>query len=187
MANWKTLATKVVYKTPWIEIIENKVIRPDGQNGQYSYIKAINGAIIVPFQKDLGQVLLIKEYKYPNQKYMYVFPSGGVDKDEEPIETARREMKEEVNIEGIGLEWLGAFCSNSAIITDKIHVFVATFSSEEINKTNMSSVTGDTIINRREWFPIGKVQEMIKKGEVVDGLSIVAFSYFCLHTGYTTK
>ena len=62
---WHTLATRAIYDNPWFRVREDRVIRPDGQEGSYSVVSAARLAVgVVPLWSD-GTVTLVGQHRYP--------------------------------------------------------------------------------------------------------------------------
>jgi len=91
------------YKNPWIEVIEEKVIRPGGKKGLFGIVKARDGVSVLPIDND-GFAYLVDEFHYALGKNDVETISGGRDSDEEYLETAKRELKEETGI--VAEEWI---------------------------------------------------------------------------------
>ncbi len=94
---WVVKGSVVRYKTPWMEVIEDSVIRPDGKLGTFSVVKLLPGISILPIDEQ-GNVYLVKEYKYALEKECIETVSGGIDEEEKPLEAAKRELLEELGI-----------------------------------------------------------------------------------------
>lgn len=94
---WKKLSSKIVYRNPWISIQEDKVIKPSGQLGIYTYVNRCNSVIIVPLT-DKKEVYLVRQWRYPMEKETIELPWGGVDKGETLLRAAKRELKEETGL-----------------------------------------------------------------------------------------
>ena len=85
------------YKDPWINVREDKVIRPDGKDGIFSVVEMVEGVSVLPLDDD-GCVYLTEEFHYAIEKDSIEVVSGGIDRSEKPIEAAKRELKEETGI-----------------------------------------------------------------------------------------
>ncbi len=112
------------YKNPWIEVVEDQVIRPDGKSGIFGIVKMVNGISVLPLDKN-GYVYLTKEFHYAISKVHIETVSGGIDKNEKPIEAARRELKEELGIEA--KEWidLGLVNPFTTVVKSSARMFLA--------------------------------------------------------------
>ena len=95
---WKTLETTVPYSNPWMRISHNEVINPAGGKGIYGVVQFKNLAIgILPLDAD-NNTWLVGQYRYPLGQYSWEIPEGGSPIGTDPIESAKRELKEEVGL-----------------------------------------------------------------------------------------
>ena len=69
---------------------------PDGSVGQLEMVRHPGASAILPFLTDPGgddpQVLLIRQYRYAAEGYVYEVPAGRLDPGETPEECAAREL-----------------------------------------------------------------------------------------------
>jgi 8-oxo-dGTP pyrophosphatase MutT (NUDIX family) len=170
---WRMLGSRRVYENPWISVREDSVIRPDGEPGIYGVVHYKNTAVgVLPVEGD--HVYLVGQYRYPLERYSWEIPEGGCPEDEEPLEAARRELKEETGFEARSWSRLGeAFLSNS--VADEYAVwFLATdlVPGEAHNE-------GTEVIGVRR-VPLPEAVAMAMDGRITDALSILALTTFAL-------
>jgi 8-oxo-dGTP pyrophosphatase MutT (NUDIX family) len=170
---WRTLGSRRVYENPWISVREDSVIRPDGEPGIYGVVHYKNTAVgVLPAEDD--HVYLVGQYRYPLERYSWEIPEGGCPQDEEPLEAARRELREETGFEAGNWRRLGeAFLSNS--VADEYAVwFLATdlVAGEPQNE-------GTEVIGVRR-VPLREAVAMTMDGRITDALSILALSTYAL-------
>jgi 8-oxo-dGTP pyrophosphatase MutT (NUDIX family) len=100
---WLIEASEEKYKNPWIKVREDKVVRPDGNPGIFGVITTLGGVSVLPIDEK-NHVYLTEEFRYAIGEDSIEAASGGSDKGEIPIDTAKRELEEEL---GIGAEeWI---------------------------------------------------------------------------------
>ena len=59
-----------------------------------------DGVVIYPvYRQDPEKLVVIRQFRYPVNAYMYEVPAGLIDAGEDPIEAAVREMKEETGLD----------------------------------------------------------------------------------------
>ncbi len=88
-------SSKPIYENPWIKVHEDSVIRPGGKPGIFGVVKIQPGISVVPLDTE-GNIYLIRQYRYVLKQYVLECMSGGMDPGETPLETAKRELREEI-------------------------------------------------------------------------------------------
>jgi 8-oxo-dGTP pyrophosphatase MutT (NUDIX family) len=103
---WTVLDNTVLYNNPWITVREDRVIQPDGQEGTFGVVEMKPGVSVLPVDDD-GTVYLVRVYRYTLDRDSLEALAGGVEEDEDPVDAARRELREEAGIEATELVDLG--------------------------------------------------------------------------------
>lgn len=100
---WKVLSKEKIYSNPWIELEEHQVINPGGGPGIYGVVHYHNIAVSVIPVDEQGNTWFVGQHRYPLDVYSWEIPSGGGALDTDPIESGRRELKEETGI--VARDW----------------------------------------------------------------------------------
>jgi 8-oxo-dGTP pyrophosphatase MutT (NUDIX family) len=166
---WKTISKKTVYHNPWIQVSHHEVITPTGTDGIYGLVQFRNLAIgIVPIDED-GFTWLVGQYRYALGQYSWEIPEGGCPIGEEsPLQSARRELKEETGIEAT--EWTKVadlHISNS--VTDEAGMV---FMARGLHFGESAPEETELLKLRR--LPFTDALEMALNGQITDVLSMVA-------------
>ena len=96
---WLRRSRETVYANPWIEVLHDDVVRPDGSPGVYGVVHFRNLAVGVVAVADDGRILLVGQHRYTLDAYSWEIPEGGAAPDESPEAGARRELAEETGFE----------------------------------------------------------------------------------------
>ncbi|MDP2671303.1 MAG: NUDIX hydrolase [bacterium] len=164
---FEVTTTKIVYKNPWIEVREDKIIRPNGKEGLFGVVTGGSGSSIVALTEE-NEVYLIKEFHYALGDSSYELPSGGIDKGETALNAAKRELQEETGI--IAKRWttLGIVNPLTVLLNAPNHMFLA----EGLDEGEPTDEETDLI--KIEKFPFEKVLEMVDRGEITHSASVTA-------------
>lgn len=149
-------------------MFDEKVLNPNGGESQYGRVHFKSKAIaIVPLDED-GNTWLVGQNRYTTDEYSWEVPMGGSDAGEDPIDTAKRELKEETGLTAGKLEQIMRLHPSNSITDEEGFVFVA---------TNLEQ--GETDFDDDEKLQVRKLSlvdaiEMVKRNEITDAISVAA-------------
>lgn len=113
-----------------IAVDRDTVRFPDGSTGELDIIRHPGASAIVPFLSDpRGEdphLLLLKQYRYAADQYLYEIPAGRLDSNEDPRDCAIRELREETGCSARDIEFLFTMFTTPGFTDERIHVFMAT-------------------------------------------------------------
>jgi ADP-ribose pyrophosphatase len=90
----RALRSRTVYRGRLLHVREDKVRLSDGRPARREYLRHPGAAAVVPFL-EAGTVILVRQFRYSLARHFYEIPAGKIDPGEAPLETARRELREE--------------------------------------------------------------------------------------------
>ena len=156
-----------VYTGKVINLDVDVVEFPNGKTGELEIFRHPGASAVVPFltdpRGDDPQLLLIKQYRYAADGYMYEIPAGRLDEGEDPADCARRELKEETGCTARSMEHLYTMFTTPGFTDERIHIFMATgLSHGETAHESDEFLTVETVA-------LSRALEMIKSGELKDG------------------
>jgi 8-oxo-dGTP pyrophosphatase MutT (NUDIX family) len=163
---FKVKSSKTVYKNPWIEVKEDKVIRPDGTEGIFGTVDYNPGVSIVALNA-ANDVYLVKEYDYVLDEEGIKLPTGGVDSGETPIEAAKRELLEETGCVSDTWISLGLLQPFTTIIKSPMYLFLVRDVKEQLKQPQ------DKLL-KKLIFPFEEACKMVMQSAIVHGGSCVA-------------
>ena len=163
---WTVEQSAEVYRTPWFEVVEDQVVRPDGTRGLFTTVRMKPGVSVLALDGE-GFAHLTSEYRYAVERESVEAVSGGVEDDETPLDAAKRELREELGLEA--LEWvdLGTVDPFTSVVHSPARLYLArglTHGREEREGTEVISVVR---------VPLSGAVEMVARGAVTHGPSCV--------------
>jgi len=96
--SWKTLRSKVVFDNPWMTVLEDRVVNPSGGQNDYGHVRFKNRAVAIIPIDDANNTWLVGQDRYTLAEYSWELPMGGAPKNEDPLQAAKRELREETGI-----------------------------------------------------------------------------------------
>lgn len=135
---WTRLNSKLIYDNPWIKVEEDQVLKPSGKPGIYGRVHFKNKAVgIVPVDESMN-TWLVGQYRYTLNEYSWEIPMGGGPLHESPLESAKRELKEETGIMAGHWENILRIHTSNSVTDEEGFVFLArnlTFGETEFDDT----------------------------------------------------
>ncbi len=159
--------SKRAYTGKIVSLDVDTVRFPDGSIGELEMIRHPGASAVVPFLSDPRsedpQVLLIRQYRYAADGYLFEIPAGRLDPGEDPLHCAARELKEETGCTAEKLDYLLTMYTTPGFTDEKIHLYMAT-----------GLVAGETKHEADEFLELrpvllSRALEMIEAGEIQDG------------------
>lgn len=122
---WQIKSSRTAYHDPWLSVRRDEVLRPDGLDSSYAIVRIKPGICVVALD-DQGQVHLTEEFHYAVGRVTIEGVSGGIEPGHTAMETAHRELIEELGITAEQLHSFGTTDAFSASIDSPTALFVAT-------------------------------------------------------------
>lgn len=155
-----------------MRLYQDRVRIPTGRTLEYTHYISSNVVVVVPFL-DPGRVVMIRQYRYPLDKVMLEFPAGHVEKGENPLVTAKRELKEETGFSARKVEHLYDYHPSVSKSRQTVRVFRASGLAE--GKTNHDS-TEDI---RVKIVKVKDLAKMIAGKKIENAGTLVAYLICC--------
>lgn len=176
---WDTKKTETVYDNPWISLTHREVVNPSGKDGIYGVVHFKNLAIgVVPVDEE-GNTWLVGQYRYTLEQYSWEIPEGGCPLGTDPLETAKRELKEETGMTASTWTHILDLHTSNSVTDEAGMVFLAT------GLSHGDAQPEETEDLRVEKVPLKKALELIDQGIITDALSVMGLYrvYWLLREG----
>jgi ADP-ribose pyrophosphatase len=121
---WITKSSKPIYQNKWIKLREDQVITPAGTDGIYSVVETHPAIGIVALSEEL-ETYLVGQYRYPLRNYSWEIPEGGGHPGETPLESAKRELREETGLQATEWIYLDTLYTSNCFTNEIGHIFLA--------------------------------------------------------------
>ena len=175
MSDNPRISTRRMYTGRIIHLDIDTVRFPNGSTGELEMIRHPGASAVIPFLSDPGgddpQILLIRQYRYAAERYLYEVPAGRLDAGEAPDACARRELKEETGCEAERVEHLTTIYTTPGFTDEKIHVFMAV----GLTRGEIAREADEFI--EMETMALSRALSLVETGEIQDAKTVVALLY----------
>lgn len=171
---WETTDSKLSYRCPGFDVRRDDVVLPDGTPTNYHYVEEGDAVVILPFLPGGEEIVLVEEWRQPVGRVNRGLPAGGVEADDEDLQTAAaRELHEETGYEAAQWQKL---CTTEPVngIADSVHhTFVASGCTPTADQTLDHNESIRAVTATYEGFV-----DAVRRGEVRDGRAALAVSRY---------
>lgn len=158
--SWKRLKRKTLVDTKFLKVFEDTVELPNGNvMDDYSVVQKPSFSMIIALDTE-NNLVTIDEYKYAVDQIIHTLPAGHINDGEQPLETAKRELREETGFTGGDWEYLGEYYDYPTKDLHRVH-FVKAIG---VTKTQETNFDPNEDLKQRV-IPITVLKEEISRGE----------------------
>lgn len=159
----KTLSSTAIYDGKVLHARVDGITLPNGAEATREYCHH-NGAVCVIPVTDNGEIICVRQYRYPFHEALIEIPAGKLDSpDEDPTSAAIRELREETGAVCEKLTYLGLYYPSPAILDERIYMYLAeglTFGDTEFDDDEFLEIVR---------IPIEELKDAILDGRIRDG------------------
>ena len=171
MSSAERLSTERVFDGKVFDIDRDRVRMPNGREVVVDIVRHPRSVVLVPVPEP-GHVVLIRQYRYPVNRWLWELPAGCVDPGEKPEEAARRECHEEIGQVPDTIVRLAALLPTPGYCDEEMLFFrISGLTVPEESAT----LDEDEDIEPRT-FSLPEAREMIRRGEIIDMKTVVGLT-----------
>jgi ADP-ribose pyrophosphatase len=169
------LSTERRYNGRVINLDVDTVGFPDGSSGQLEMVRHPGASAVIPFLDDPGEadprILLLRQFRHATDGYIWEIPAGRLDPGEAPEACASRELAEETGMRARRIERLTTFYTTPGFTDERIHLFLAGGLVKGAHRRDADEFIE---VHPTRW---SVALEMIERGDLVDGKTLLALLY----------
>jgi ADP-ribose pyrophosphatase len=166
--DFEVLSTEDVYVGRIIAVRVDDVAMPGGAQAKREVVEH-HGAVAIVALDDDDQVTLIHQYRHPLGRRIWELPAGLIDfVGEEPVESAKRELVEEVGLAAENWSVLVDVAASPGFTDEVVRVFLATGLSV-VDRELLGDEEADIVARR---VPLSEAVRMALAGEMVNGAAV---------------
>lgn len=174
---WQVTSSRIAYENPWIQVVEDQVIGPDGAPGMYGVIEVRNPAVFIVAVNDTGEVLFESVDRHTVGLSLEI-PAGGSD-GEDLLVAAKRELYEETGYVAESWRYIGSMNALNGLCRAAEHVFLA----QGLSRSAGGSDATAEGISEVSWVAWPALLGMIASGTITDGETLASLMCGALELG----
>ncbi len=162
----KTISSEILYKGKILTLRRDKVTVVNGE-GYREIIEHGGGATIIGIT-DEGKMLMVRQFRKPANRVMFEAPAGKIDPGEDPLVTAKRELKEETGYTAANIEYVTEFYPSVGYDEEVLYLYLATGLTP--GETDFDD---NEALDIEEW-DVRELYDMVMRAEIKDAKTIIA-------------
>lgn len=169
----KTIEREVIYKGKIFDVEKHVVSLPNG-NTSVRELVYHNGAVAVLVIDESDKIVMVEQYRKAFESMSLEIPAGKLEKGEEPVSSAERELAEETGYTAESLEKIFSFYGAPGFCSERVDVYVAKgLSAGEMN------LDEDEFLNVKR-YSFDEAVALLDRGIITDAKTIMAIQWWQL-------
>jgi ADP-ribose pyrophosphatase len=169
----KTTKTTEIFKGRVIDLQVEEVELPNGKSSTREVVKHPGAVAVIPVTKE-GKIVLVRQYRKALDKIIVEIPAGKLERGEDPLDSAKRELEEETGYKSETLEFLLSFYTSPGFADEIIHLYV----TDNLEK-GTSQTDEDEFLDVLE-VTLTEAEQMVKDQIIYDAKTAYAIQYLKL-------
>lgn len=163
----KKLRRLNTYEGIIINVGLDRVRLPDGSEAFREIVEHPGGACILPVDGE-GNAYCVRQYRYPIGEHLLEAPAGKLERGEDPLVCASRELGEETGFTAGRIVPLGAYHSSPGFSSERLYLYLAL----DLSRGEAHPDKGEFLDLVK--LPFSELLAMVRRGEISDGKTAIA-------------
>jgi 8-oxo-dGTP pyrophosphatase MutT (NUDIX family) len=158
--------SSAIYEGRVFKVFLDRVVYPDGRRVNMDVVRHPGSVVLIP-QPAPDRILLVQQYRYVVDQWLWELPAGTMDAGETPGVTALRECHEETGRVADRARELATFLPSPGFCDEAMHFFLLTELRDRRPDEPAAGQDPDELLKVKE-FSVAEAREMVRCGEIVD-------------------
>ncbi len=163
----KKISEEEIFNGRVFKIAVRQIETPEGTTSSRELVYHNGGACVLPVD-DEQNVYLVKQFRAPFERVLLEAPAGKLEKDEDPLVCAGREITEETGLSASSIESLGTMISTPGYCSEIIYIYLATALEYVGGEPDPSEYLSTVKLSLKEAL------RMADSGEIEDAKTVIA-------------
>ena len=171
MSDAEQLESQRVFNGKVFSVDRDRVKMPNDRTVTVDVVRHSRSVVLVPVPEP-GKVILVRQYRYAVNAFLWELPAGSVDEGESPEDAARRECHEEIGLVPSTVVRLSAMYPTPGYCDEEM-VF---FRLAGLEKTDEQAALDEDEDIEAKVFELRDAREMVRRGEIQDMKTLVGLT-----------
>lgn len=162
----KILSEETAYRGKILDVRSLDVELPNGRRSKRDVVRHPGASAVVALT-ETGKIVLVRQYRTALDRVTVEIPAGKLDPGEDPLDCARRELREETGFTPRRIRYLTSIASSCGFSDEIIHIYLATQLEFE-----GASPDEDEFVNV-DLVPLTELVDAVLDGKVEDAKTVV--------------
>jgi len=162
------LSSVEAYRGPAFWVTTDQVLEPTGVRGRRDIVRHTGSVVILAVDETHSEprLLLVRQYRHAAQQFLWELCAGRMDKRENELRAAKRELLEETGYTAARWKRILKFYASPGFVAETMSIYLATGL-----RAGTAQPEEDEVIEVR-FFPLSTAVRMVMAGRIHDGKTI---------------
>ena len=173
----RVLESKLVFEGPVFSVTKEEVIEPSGVRVRRDTVRHQGSVVLLAVDESSGgpRILLARQYRHPANAALWELPAGRIDRGENSLAAAKRELIEETGFRARQWKRILFFYSSPGFLDETMTVYLA-----RGLEAGEAAPEEDEVIGVR-FFSLERALQMAERGAIRDGKTLAAVYWLARH------
>lgn len=164
----RVLSSIEAYRGPAFWVTTDQVLEPTGVRGRRDIVRHTGSVVILAVDESHAEprVLLVRQYRHAAQQYLWELCAGRIDKGENELAAAKRELLEETGYTATRWKKILNFYASPGFVAETMSIYLA-----RGLRAGTAQPEEDEVIEIK-FFPLTAALRMVMNGRIHDGKTI---------------
>src|SRR3984957_6080668 len=164
----RVLSSLEAYRGPAFWVTTDQVLEPTGVRGRRDIVRHTGSVVILAVDETHSEprLLLVRQYRHAAQQFLWELCAGRMDKGENELRAAKRELLEETGYTAVRWKRILKFYASPGFVAETMSIYLATGL-----RAGEAQPEEDEIIYKRK-VPLPSAVRMVVNGTIRDAKTI---------------
>ena len=176
----KQISSENVFSGRLLHVYKDAVRLPNGHDTTREYILHQGAVAVLPVLPN-GDMIFVRQFRYPVNSVIYEVPAGKLEKGEDHLESAKRELSEETGYTATEWHYLTSIVTTPGFTNETIHLYAATGLQRGAQHPDEDEFLDIAVFSEKQ------VKDMIKRQEIYDSKTLAILYAYMLSLEYQSR